>query len=121
MRIFKWLSPLLLVLLLSCSSAPTLDNFDATLWKSDQYGCQGHRVKIYSSLKAQKSKLFGLDEMEIVETLGNPDKNELSKRNQKFYYYFLEPSEKCESPSISAKRLVLRFNAVGLVKEVNEE
>jgi hypothetical protein len=123
MHIFKWSSPVFIVIiLLSCGKAtPTLDNFDNELWKSDRYGCRGERLKLYSSLQTQKSKLLGLNEMEVVEVLGKPDQNELYKRNQKFYYYFLDPSGKCANPSASPKRLALRFNAVGLLKEISEE
>jgi outer membrane protein assembly factor BamE (lipoprotein component of BamABCDE complex) len=122
MHIFKWRSPLFFVLvLISCNSAPTLENFDSDVWASDRYGCRDLRGKYYSSLKLQKSKLLGLNEMEVVQVLGKPDQNELFTRNQKFYYYFLEPSEKCADTSPSAKRLVLRFNAVGLLKEISEQ
>jgi outer membrane protein assembly factor BamE (lipoprotein component of BamABCDE complex) len=122
MRIFKWRSQLFFFLVLvSCNSAPKLENFDSDVWASDRYGCRGQRSQFYSSLKLQKSKLLGLNEMEVVRVLGNPDQNELYTRNQKFYYYFLEPSEKCSNPTPSAKRLVLRFNAVGLLKEVSEQ
>jgi hypothetical protein len=122
MHIFKWRSPLFIILVLvSCNSAPKLEDFDSDVWASDRYGCRDLRGKYYPSLKLQKSKLLGLNEMEVVQVLGNPDQNELFTRNQKFYYYFLEPSEKCAIPSLKAKRLVLRFNAVGLLKEINEE
>ena len=124
MRISKWLSPFLLLIVLATScgkSAPVLDNFDAALWKSDKYGCRQERMKLYASLSLQKSKLLGLDEMEVVSVLGKPDQSELYTRNQKFYHYFLEPSEKCSVPSPGARRLVLRFNAVGLVKEIGTE
>ena len=57
--------------------------------------------------------------MQIVKLLGRPDQNELSTRNQKFFYYFLEPAPACgtATDSLSA-RLSIRFNAVGLAKEV---
>lgn len=124
MYIFKWRSLIFLSVfcLLGCGKgAPSLDNFDSSVWKSDRYACRGERSRLYASLSLQKSKLLGLNEMEVVETLGKPDQNELSKRNQKFYYYFLSASTKCASPDPKARRLVLRFNATGLVKEVGEE
>lgn len=122
MHILKWRSPILILLvLIGCNAAPELENFDSDVWASDRYGCRDLRGGLYPSLKLQKSKLLGLNEMEVVHLLGKPDQNELFTRNQKFYYYFLEPSEKCTTPSPEAKRLVLRFNAVGLLKEMNEE
>jgi hypothetical protein len=60
--------------------------------------------------------------MKVVELLGRPDQNELYTRNQKFYYYFIQPAPDCggSKDSISS-RLVIRFNAMGLAKEVSVE
>lgn len=71
-----------------------------------------------TAIEAQKEKLLALDEMAIVKLLGKPDRNELYKRNQKFYYYYLQPGEDCSSFAGSAKRLAVRFNAMGLAKEI---
>lgn len=73
------------------------------------------------AMKAEKEKLLSLNELQIVELLGRPDQNELYKRNQKFYYYFLQPSPDCPAPAPEALRLVIRFNAMGLAKEVSIE
>jgi len=75
------------------------------------------------SLLVQKEKLLSLDELKIIEMLGRPDYNELFKRNQKFYYYFLEPSlRNCGNKGIkSSKKIAIRFNAMGLAKEVTIE
>ena len=74
------------------------------------------------ALLSQKEKLLSLSELEIVDVLGKPDQQELYKRNQKFYYYFIKPSRDC-NPSLSGNslRLVIRFNAVGLAKEIGTE
>ena len=74
------------------------------------------------SIESQKEKLLALDQLQIVELLGRPDQNELSKRNQKFFYYFIDPAPRCAGASnTAAKRLVIRFNAMGLAKEVSIE
>jgi hypothetical protein len=110
------------VLVLACSAPlPSLENFDAETWKQDRNGCKHQRLAFTQELLNQKQKLLGLDEIRIVKVLGPPDRNELYKRSQKFYYYFLEPSDECESPSNGARKLVVRFNAVGLAKEVVTE
>lgn len=71
------------------------------------------------SIESQKEKLLALDQLQIVELLGRPDQNELSKRNQKFFYYFIEPGPVCANATDSlAARLAIRFNAMGLAKEV---
>ena len=74
------------------------------------------------ALVSQKDKLLALSELDIVDLLGKPDEQELYKRNQKFYYYFIEPSPECSLPSEGASlRLVIRFNAMGLAKEIVTE
>jgi outer membrane protein assembly factor BamE (lipoprotein component of BamABCDE complex) len=58
--------------------------------------------------------------MQIIALLGRPDQNELYSRNQKFYYYSLEPGKVCGMNSES-KRLSVRFNATGRAKEIELE
>jgi hypothetical protein len=109
-----------LFLLCSCGpSHPHLDGVDEPSWKNDKNGCKGERVQMIDSLLSQKEKLLGLSELDIVEVLGKPDKQELYKRNQKFYYYFIAPSPDCHLPTgVDSRQLVIRFNAVGLAKEI---
>jgi outer membrane protein assembly factor BamE (lipoprotein component of BamABCDE complex) len=73
------------------------------------------------AIQNQKEKLLALKESQIIELLGRPDRNELYKRNQKFFYYYLMPSPDCPNASTESKRLVIRFNAMGLAKEVAVE
>lgn len=70
------------------------------------------------TLLAQRQKMLALDELDIVRILGKPDRKELYRRNQKFYHYFLEPSPDCKGGDSVAMKLVIRFNAVGLAKEI---
>ena len=45
---------------------------------------------------------------QIISMLGKPDENELYKRNQKFYYYFIQSSKICSPPiSDNPKKLVI--------------
>lgn len=97
---------------------PQLENMDLTKWRNDKNGCSGDRIDMLVSLTSQKDKLKGLSEDGILKLLGKPDQNELYKRNQKFFYYFLEPSVKCDPSKTNAKRLSIRFNAMELAKEV---
>ena len=73
------------------------------------------------ALDREKGKLLALKQMQIVSLLGKPDVNELYSRNQKFFHYFVEPGPSCAASSDSAVQLVIRFNAVGLAKEVSIE
>jgi hypothetical protein len=120
MRIYKWLSLFFLISLVTgCGRENiSLNNFDEKQWKDDRLGCKNIREKLSGILISQKNQLLSHDEMDLVKVLGKPDEQELYKRNEKFYYYYIQPSVSCEGGSGNAKRLVIRFNAVGLAKEV---
>jgi hypothetical protein len=107
---------------LSCRKPlPELKGIESKVWMADKNGCGGARVNSIEPLKEQKTALLGLSEMEIVQVLGKPDRNELYKRNQKFYYYYLQPAPECEQHPDTALRLAIRFNAMGLAKEISVE
>jgi outer membrane protein assembly factor BamE (lipoprotein component of BamABCDE complex) len=113
----------LVVLFSSCGqSLPTLENIDLKIWSRDKNACDGTRATMTDALDRQKEKLLGLSENQIVSLLGRPDHNELYKRNQKFYYYFLEPAPNCPTAkSTRAHQLIIRFSAMGMAKEVSIE
>jgi hypothetical protein len=72
-----------------------------------------------TALEDQSEKLLALSQQDVIRLLGKPDENELYKRNQKFFYYFVHPSKACsDTVTLKPKKLVIRFNAVGLAKEV---
>jgi hypothetical protein len=122
MHIFKWLSIPLLILCISCDKPlPELEGLDAQRWEQDKNGCNNVRVTMREVIDREKEKLLGLDQIQIVQLLGRPDQNELSSRNQKFFYYFLEPGPACGKSDSAAAKLAIRFNAVGLAKEVAVE
>lgn len=123
MRIFKWRHLLVsLLITMSCTSEKvSLDNFDSEGWKNDRKACRDERGKYVDVLIAQKDKLLSLNEVELVEALGMPDQQEIYKRHEKFYYYFLDPSEECDNPDDTPRRLIIRFNAVGLSREIGIE
>ena len=58
--------------------------------------------------------------MQIIDLLGRADQNELYKRNQKFYYYLLEPGKSC-GVNMESRKLSVRFNATGRAKEIEVE
>ncbi|HEY8934118.1 MAG TPA: hypothetical protein VIM65_02825 [Cyclobacteriaceae bacterium] len=109
--------------LFSCSkSLPVLDGIDLKEWNTDKNACTGKRLAMKDALTNQKEKLLGLNEMEIVTLLGKPDGNELYKRNQKFYYYAIQPSKECNLKTQNAVlQLVVRFTAMGVANEVSIE
>ncbi len=122
---YGWLSLItLLFTVVSCTqSLPELEGIDRQVWKDDKNGCIGKRAEMIDAITRQKDELLGLSETGLVELLGKPDQNELYKRNQKFYYYFIQPSAECHGKPHAehSERLVIRFNAMGLAKEIGVE
>jgi hypothetical protein len=113
-----------LLLSAGCTSKNvSFEGIDLRQWRADHKACDGARMTSRDVFTAQKDKLLALSESDVVALLGGPDKQELSKRNQKFYYYYLEPAGECAVTNASVKpiRLAIRFNATGLAKEVRIE
>lgn len=111
---------LLLGLLGSCTKPlPTLEGMDVSKWKDDKNGCFGNRQEMEPALTQQMNKLKGLSEMDIVDLLGRPDENELYKRNQKFFSYYVTPGPDCQDPAELPTKLVIRFNAMGYAQLVS--
>jgi hypothetical protein len=112
-----------LLFLFSCGkSLPSFEDIDLQAWKDDKQACHGKRSSMIDAMKNQSEKLLALSQQEVIALLGKPDENELYKRNQKFFYYFVQPSASCSnSGTPNPKKLVIRFNAVGLAKEVSVE
>lgn len=114
----------LLLLLLAgvsaCNKTGDLPGFNETEWQADENGCQGIRLKMLDDFKQVKDQLKGLNEDEIVDVLGMPDKNELYKRNQKFFIYEITNAPQCLKKKSGDTRMFLsiRFNATKLAKEV---
>ena len=109
------------ILLVSCTSSIELTEFSAEDWKSDRNGCLGKRGPMLESVMSQKEQILGKAEHDVLKIMGRPDKNELYRRQQKFYIYYLEPGPLCEESleaSDSASYLSLRFNATGIVNEI---
>lgn len=74
------------------------------------------------AMDKEKEKLLSLNELQITTLLGKPDQHELYERGQKFYYYFIDDAPSCAPGKDSAaQKLVIRFNAMGLAKEVSIE
>lgn len=113
---------ILALLLLSCGKeVPSLHGVDIEKWKADKNGCVGYRQSIKTSLASEISKLKGLAEMDVIRLLGKPDQNELYKRNQKFYSYFISPGPPCLDTASAPQKLILRFNAMGYAQLVSLE
>jgi hypothetical protein len=71
------------------------------------------------ALTAEQTKLKGLSEMDVISMLGKPDQNELYKRNQKFYSYFLSAAPGCPQMDSDKIVLIVRFNAMGYAQSTS--
>jgi hypothetical protein len=108
------------VSLTSCQKNIDLQGFDMETWKKDSKGCQNRRLALWDEFdKKIKPQLKGLSEKEVYALLGKADRQELSKRNQKFYYYFLEAGNHCDTTNTKiARRMQIRFDAINNVSEI---
>ena len=119
MKNLVWIG--LSVLFITCGKPlPDLAPIDLAQWKEDKGGCKHQRLTFIEELKIQKDELKGLSEKDIIQVLGRPDHNELYKRNQKFYYYDIDPGKSCHD-QVAGQQLVIRFTAMGYAKEVSIE
>ncbi len=108
-------------LLVGCSSGPDkLGRLDLVKWRQDRGACAGIRPGLVDDFKVEQANLMGKFADEVGSMLGKPDIHQLGSRNQKLYVYFLEKGPQCEDitkPS-PAQKVILRFNAVGLLSEI---
>jgi hypothetical protein len=112
----------LFIILCGCGrDLPKLDGIDVEKWKEDKKGCRGYRHSTETKLVEQTELLKGLAEMDVIRLLGKPDQNELYKRNQKFYSYYISPAADCAYHDSLNHKLVLRFNAMGYAQLVSVE
>ncbi len=114
------------ILFSACSdpNAVKEEEFSMKAWKNDRNGCANVRIEMLDDLEKIKPKLEGLDEIDLRKVLGKPDFAELYSRNQKFYTYYVDASEKCENENSQnvkngERRLVqIRFDAINAVNEI---
>lgn len=108
-----------LLTLYSCKPAPTIKGFDSEQWKNDPNGCKNERAKLFPVLEKNRNKLIKVEAAQVLKFLGRPDKNELSRRNQRFHIYFVEPGGQCKGRKDNyGKILRIRFDALNRVSEV---
>ncbi|MCJ8166219.1 hypothetical protein MKJ04_15330 [Pontibacter sp. E15-1] len=111
---------LTLALLASCTTPEGLRDFDSEGWKADTYACEGKRSELVGAFEKIRKELYGKKEYVLRNLLGKPDSEELLERNQRIYYYYLEPGAQCKDRSrmSDANRVEVRINALGKVSEV---
>ena len=108
----------IVIFLLSCSAEPLLKGFNSEKWQGDELGCNNQRLELVDEIKNRKAELVGLSENEISSILGKPNRHELYSRNKKAYVYYIKGGPDCSEKMDNPKKLVIRFNGVGLSKEI---
>jgi len=107
-----------IALLAGCRVKPSL-GYNTDLWKSDKNGCQMERLKLYKILMDNQEELLGMNSRQIIKLLGNPERNQLYKRNQKFLIYNISPSGQCDVIyNGTPLYLFIHINAVGFSQEI---
>ena len=117
-RIGCWL---LFFVLASCRTTIDFESFDSQAWQGDRNGCLGQRENLLPDLMKEKDKLMGMNQQTVAWTLGQPDRQELYVHNQKFFIYFVDPSDACSGQDLEElpQQLHLRFDAIGKVNEIS--
>jgi len=115
----KSVSSLFVILfVIGCSSEISV-SFNAESWKLDTHGCKEKRIELYKGIIGYQNEILGLTNKQIIRILGKPERNELYRRNQKFFIYHISPATRCSlTYNGDALFLFVRFNAVGLSQEV---
>ena len=114
----KLLSLLLLISILpfaSCNKKIDLENFNPQDWRRDFNGCDGTREILMNALGHIKPQLLGIQESQLVEILGKPNKQELGERVKKSYLYYIIPGKQCVFRKNETKILVVDFDALDRV------
>ncbi len=119
----RWglLALILVATLVGCSSPPDrLGKLDLVKWRQDRRACEGIRQTLVADFKAEQAQLMEKFADDVGQILGKPDIHQLGGRNQKYYVYFLEKGPQCDdiTQNSSALKVILRFNAVGLLSEI---
>jgi hypothetical protein len=120
-KIFSLFLSLIFLTLFACSEKLNTGNMNIENWKADRYGCKGLRIQDLEELQKIKNTFLGANNQSIIMTFGRPDRVELMDKSQSFFFYFLEPSNGCESVKTEKEplRVLFRMNAVNKVSEVN--
>lgn len=119
----RWglLAVILVAILAGCTSPPDqFGKLDLEKWRADRRGCKGVRPSLVADFKSEQAQLMGKFADDVGQILGKPDIHQLGGRNQKYYAYFLEKGTQCDdiTKKSSALKVILRFNAVGLLSEI---
>jgi len=108
------------LLIVSCAAPDRIGNLDLVKWRNDRGGCKNNRTPLEAIFKDIEPQLMGSHIDKVTKILGRPDIQQLAARDQKYYVYFFENGPHCQdiTKKSSARKVLLRFNAVGLLSEI---
>ena len=93
-------------------------SFDIETWKDDPKGCQKQRPELIDQLNDNKKALLGLYQKDILDVLGQPEEQELYKRSQTYYIYYIDAAAACATAVEKPRKLYIRFTSLGIANEV---
>lgn len=101
----------------SCYPKIKIEGFDKEKWVASYDNCQSEKKEIAQLIMKQEDKILGKGQAEVKALLGQPEENELYRRNQKFFHYAITPGDSCDNIK-SQERLSILFDALDRAKEV---
>ncbi|MGW8123169.1 hypothetical protein ACV07N_10970 [Roseivirga echinicomitans] len=102
-----------------CLKRIEVGDFDTEKWIGDQNGCSSERVDMIDALNKIKPSLLGAYQKSIIKVLGKPEAEELYERSQTYFWYYIDPSPKCDQSIENPRKLMIRFTALGIANEIN--
>ena len=118
LKLFVWAT--LIVFLNGCRGKTEIEGFDSKAWKADFGSCNNTRKAMLDDFEKAKPQLYDLSEREVKAILGRPDGEELFERNQRYFYYYIEPGTHCQVKGklSEANRIQIRFSPLSKVNEI---
>ena len=105
--------------LVSCKEKKVIKGFDSDAWKSSRMGCEGNRLEKVNLILTNKKEWLGIDDDEIVDLLGRPERSYYYERNVRAFAYYLTKGKQCDSTEVSfGNRLIVEYNATGYSKRI---
>jgi hypothetical protein len=113
---------LLLIVILasmsSCLKKVDVGDFDRESWQNDPKGCLSERPDLIQELNKHKKAMLGLYQKDVISVLGQPEEQELYKRSQTYYIYYIDAAPGCQNPVENPRKLYIRFTSLGIANEI---
>lgn len=108
----------IILFLSGCLKKVDVGSFDTEVWKKDPKGCLVQRPSLIEELNKNKKGLLGLYQKDVLKVLGPPEEQELYKRSQTYYIYYIDAADNCDMPVENPRKLYIRFTSLGIANEV---